>query len=729
MSATIYLKSSGDDPLSSEQAELYFKYHDQALVWSRTIFKEAARYKTEKDFVKLTEEEIAQRGEVLAEGKKRLEELKGKKEKGLSEEELRNTEKEIILLETNIRNLEYLIKHDIRFKPIQKKIDEWGNVVEVKEVPAFDVPTDEEMKIFTDPTPFGGGKQNWMEYARSLAKNKFFVSEDPKGILDVQETYIDPDTKQPMIPSEKMRKTFSPLYDEFANECLLRAIRTYDPARGAQFRTHLWNVMRNAASTTRKKWLKHHEKMQEGVSISEPLGGEDGDESITREEILPESLGKEPGLIDVLLSHEEEMKKKFTSLPEPRPGKEGKMPSSQPAYGNALFSILMDYVQGFSLEDIAKDLGYTSIDLSKEEELMKELGIAPSEAFKGEPGANMLIRKQREMEWKKFFKGIDDKLADPSISQDEKDNLEEKKETAERRRQEVATATPYLNRVRDFLRIIEKTLREIPEIEELIDEGLLPFERESAIENLLETVSEIKKTAEVHYSLLKEKIQQKLSEVNPQLFVVYTNLYDIGLSNPETARTMKLSPPRITGLKKKIIATLSKLPEIQNIIEETNGSSSTSSLRRFLYWEGDRVKISSINKIGTIIRVSGKSFEIKIDSDITIFTTKNDLQRYSTLEESTLSMIKDYFKHKVLATQCYLSLVSSKEQSPKLVIVELRPSSEKDISARLYVNSELVDLANIKEDNYKNLIAILKGHLGVDVELDPPFTSLFEEIR
>jgi len=280
---------------------------------------------------------------------------------------------------------------------------------------------------------------------------------------------------------------------------------------------------------------------------------------------------------------------------------------------------------------------------------------------------------------------------------------------------------------RGLLDIIKNipSVRELPGFTKYLAEQLK--NKTSELEDLLKTISSLRDTDGIDYNLLRNVIQQNLTQVTPQLFTVYSHLYEEGLSNPGTARTMNLSPCRITGIKKKILATLVELPEIQGVLDEVNGSSSTSSLRRFLFREDDRVKVLSINKTGTIERVFRDSFKIKLDNDNVVITSRQDLQKHSTLVESTHTLLSHYFSSPVLTKQCYISLASSKDSIPALVIVELSPSSEQTVTARLFINDVLIDLTSITEEKPNNLLSVLKGRLGPSCELDPPFTSLFCE--
>jgi hypothetical protein len=251
--------------------------------------------------------------------------------------------------------------------------------------------------------------------------------------------------------------------------------------------------------------------------------------------------------------------------------------------------------------------------------------------------------------------------------------------------------------------------------------------KKTALEEFLTCISTLRKEGGLNYNLLRNKIEQKLSEVNPQLFVVYTYLYEDTFSNPDTARLMRLSPPRITGLKKKIVATLLDLPEIQNFFQEDE-TGSISPLRRFIYNEGDIVKVMSINEIGIITSsLSDEWYDIHLNNGNDVLTIKEDIQKYCTLVDSANNVLSHYYNRSVLSPQCYLSFVGG--NNPQLVILELRPSDELKTTARLHINNSLVDITEITEKLPDNLLSILKGHIGASASLDTPFTSLFEEVE
>lgn len=269
---------------------------------------------------------------------------------------------------------------------------------------------------------------------------------------------------------------------------------------------------------------------------------------------------------------------------------------------------------------------------------------------------------------------------------------------------------------------IKRFIMQQPELAEHFEKTKLKWKR-AALDNFLMAISTLRKEGGLNYDLLRNKIQKKLSQESEQLFTVYSHLYESSFSNPDTARLMKLSPPRITGLKKRITASLLELPEIDNIVSEGN---TTSPLRRFLYKEGDAVRVLSIGEVGTIESVWGNDwFNIVLANGNEVLTVKDDLVKHSTLVDSANSVVAHYYDREVLTPQCYLSLVAG--VVPQLVILELRPSSEVKTSARLHINNNLVEITEISEKFPDNLISILKGHLGNDPQIDTPFTSLFTE--
>jgi len=603
-----------------------------------------------------------------------------------------------------------LISKPISQKEFKKK-DKKGNDI-------LDKSGNPIMISFEEKT--GKNLEEWSEIARAKARG-FTIHEDPRGEQEIQEV------PSSTIPSGKFistpSRTTSPKNDQFAMDMLLQAIQHFDPERfpGVPFSAFLQKVMKNEAATLGNMFARHHRlhgRTFESIHDVVPGAGEGDSRS------LEEVLQAEEPPISILEENKDKVKEKLEKL-VPRPPAKG-----QPEYGNLLWKIFEDrFITGKDLAEIANELGFVTADTAAEAAILKDEGIIIP-GYEGIPLEKLLhVPEYTQVLWKLFNDKIDKELADPNVSEEEKDNLKKKKTEFEEKRK--GSKQPMTNRVREYITgPIKEVIYSIPDLKDWADSYSEEFEeksKESALETFLESISKLQKD-EINYNLLRNKIQQKLTSINAQLFTVYSHLYEEGLTNPETAKTMKLSPPRITGLKKRVVAALVSLPEIREVIG-TNGSSSISSLRRHLYWEGDRVKLNSINKIGTIVGERAEDiFDINLDNGNKVITFKDDLEHYSTLEESVHNLISHYFGETVIAHQCYLSLITSSD-GLKLVVVDLKPSSERIVTARLYINDTMVDLTNITVDNHNNLVAILKGHLGDIVDIDPPFTSLFHETK
>lgn len=295
-----------------------------------------------------------------------------------------------------------------------------------------------------------------------------------------------------------------------------------------------------------------------------------------------------------------------------------------------------------------------------------------------------------------------------------------------------ATRTQVGPHLFEFLRILAGS-GDYPEIEKFVDtwdkktKEKKEKRKKSILEDFLKSISSLRKEGTLNYNLLRHKIQERLSADSPQLFTVYSYLYEADYSNPDTAKIMQLSPPRITGLKKRIIASLLELPEIENILTEAEDVG-VSPLRRLIFAAGDPVRVLSINETGTLVSTNTEGwYEVLLDNGNEVLTVKDDLQKHCTLVDSAQSVINHYYGREVITPQCYLSLISA--STPKLVILELRPSSPEKTSARLHINNNLVDVTEMTEQYPDNLISILKGHIGVDASIETPFTALFEEVN
>ena len=402
------------------------------------------------------------------------------------------------------------------------------------------------------------------------------------------------------------------------------------------------------------------------------------------------------------------------------------------------------FVDGQRMSEVATDLGLiVDRPRAKEMALMKQLGIDISSLPSTIPPEKSVIqdREDRQRIFTNFFATLINKIEDLRKQEKTPDVVKElasAQEKLKHAKEKLAQlTTPNVGRIHNLLRgdprkgmekapAIIPMLKELsPEVREIAEEAA-QLKKKQALEDFLVSISSLRAEGSLNYNLLRNKIQQKLSKENPQLFMVYTYLYESDFSNPDTARLMKLSPPRITGLKKKIISTLLDLPEVQSFLHESEYDS-ISPLRRFIFNEGDAVRVSSINEIGNIETSSELWYKIRLRNGNEVYTIKEDIQKYNTLVDSTRNVLAHYFSREVVTPQCYLSFIASPR--PQLVILELRPANEINTTARLHINNNLIEITEFTETYPDNLISIIKGHLGSVATLDTPFTPLFEEVE
>lgn len=468
-------------------------------------------------------------------------------------------------------------------------------------------------------------------------------------------------------------------------------------------------------------------------SLSQPTGDE---ESLTIEETIAEKGSKENINWESLL---EPLREKLYERVN-APGSKFS-PAAVERMVDMYKRVFMDHQH---MSGVAKDLGLiVDRPRAKEMALMKQLGIDISSLPSTIPPTKSVTqdRIDRQQIFTKFFADLISKI----------NTLRKQEQTPEVAKQYTeaqalykkakekldSLSQPNTGRIHNLFwgdprsgsqnaPAIMPILMELsPEVKVLVEETS-KMRKKQSLEEFLTSISLLRAEGSLNYNLLRNKIQQRLSRENPQLFMVYAYLYESDFSNPDTARMMKLSPPRITGLKKKIISTLLDLPEVQSFLRGSDYDS-ISPLRRFMFNEGDAVRVSSINEIGNIANTTASNwFKIRLHNGNEVFTVKDDIQKHSTLIDSAYTVLSHYFEREVVTPQCYLSFIASPK--PQLVILELRPSSEINTAARLHINNNLVEITEFTESYPDNLISILKGHLGVTAAMDTPFTPLFEEV-
>lgn len=816
MSATIYIKSNGDDDLTSEQLELLHRYSDQARVWSYLLLIEAGLIKSP--------EEWRQRREEWLKIRQELETLSPDYASAVVKALQQQYQDEKVIAETPIPSAQDFLKdapekvkqaqdladrikqNFIDLYPSRKEIGHSGPFLSEQERADLLSPPD-----ITDLSEEEAKKkiEEWQEKAGlSLEKwNQSGVSpvlDMVKGFTTNHGTQIvDPETGA--IVYDPATKAFNEdLMEDFASDVLVRAIKSYNPFKSedtgigyggkkASFGTYLYRVMINEIKSRKDKyarnqgrkdvlpddatisdivnrlthqmdvnelkkkveeegltpssspdeWRAFYEKQQSSgfkinrvpYSLSQPMSGED--DMHTLEETIAEK-GSEEGI--PWENYIEPLREKLYERVN-APGSKFSAESAE--------RMVDIYERIFSrkqrMTEVARDLGFiTDRPRDKELSLMKQLGIDISQFPARIPPERSSVqdRLDRQKILTKFFADLLKKIETLRSQEQTPDVVKELKASLEllkNAKDKLDAATrPNTGRIHNLFwgdpRAANKNVPAIisilmeldPEIKKLVEEASRSRKR-TTLEEFLTSISQLRTEGSLNYNLLRNKIQQKLSRENPQLFTVYTYLYEDSYSNPDTARMMRLSPPRITGLKKKIISTLLDLPEIQSFLYSSE-LDTLSPLRRFIYKEGDIVKVISINEIGTIETTTVDNwYRIRLHNGNEVLTVKEDIQKHSTLVDSAQNVLTHYFSRSVITPQCYLSFIAAPR--PQLVILELRPSSEITTTARLHVNDNLIEIVEFKQKYPDNLISVLKGHIGVSTSIDTPFTPLFEEVQ
>lgn len=727
MSSVIYISNSGDD-FTPEQLELLHKYTDQARVWAHLFYKEAGFYPQP---YKTTEEWREARGQWLA-AKEKLKQLDPAYHNYIISTDPRDPG---ILIEPYILTQKDK-KYDRVFDaadvdspkfPTEQFGHSWARPLMSYEQWLEKHPTDrtpEQIKEVNDLTGqihellgrlYSRGTHIRTQAPRTTTEEQTSLLVDPQTGEEFQEylknTWKYDYTKAPRSESaslptalHQMAAGFAasrqlPDPESFAQDVISRALMTYNPyytedtgtgrpaefcntcgeftqdsteshvdheltqkPRKARFGTYLYRAMQNAFNSIKKKHVKE-------VSLSEGKGADD--EGTTLEEKLSDTLEEKNKADEVDFSDPDLLLELDKYLEDKLEDPASKYTPESATRLKKIYQ--MFFVENMSYSDIARSLG---------------LG-------KKAPNAQAI---------QKFITGYHPS-SNPSIS---------------------TQVGPHLF---EFLRILPE--EDFPAVHKFVEKWDKATKekkekrKKAILEDFLTSISQLRKEGTLNYNLLRNKIQQRLSSESPQLFTVYTYLYESDYSNPDTAKIMRLSPPRITGLKKKIVASLLELPEIDSILSEAEDAG-VSPLRRLIYAKGDTVKVLSINETGTLVSINEEWYEVQLDNGNDVLTVKDDLQKHCTLIDSAQSVLNHYFNREVVTPQCYLSLISS--ASPKLIILELRPVSAEKTSARLHINNNLMDVTEITEQYPDNLVSILKGHIGVDAQVDTPFTALFEEV-
>lgn len=763
MSATIYVKSTGDD-FNFEELEFIHRFSDQARVWAYLLYKEAG-------LIQSYDEWMAKRSEWRA----LLEELRG----------LDSSYSDLVLAALRQPYLEsqgeksFASSKDASNAVIPPYAGKDTDATKVAEL------VKKIQELMTDLYP-SRGKVGFKGPFLSESEMSEVVS-TPQDITELKEYAknvgnIDP-AKLSGITGINMLDMMTGFYsnygipdpEEFATKALHRAmglthVKAYNPhqsedlgvgyeGRKAKIGTFIYRVMMNDIMG----YVKTH-KFKKEVSMSESVGDE-GD--LTVEEGIAEPAAKEqifdwsdPKVLKDLREYLEVNKKAAGSK------------LTDATIDRIIDIYKMKFIDFKSDAEIASHFGYEKRDRNKEIAEMRRLKL-PVDKLPGKthPVSNPPIADQvlRDKMWVEYLgvpplppeKGKDGKpdqsnvltriirnidqqlkaIKDPSSP--EAISLKKKLDEAKGIRSRVTAPNtveirddvtgehpehkgPYLF---EFFLVKAATDAVYEPLVGLIEAWKLSRrqKKQQDLETLLESISILRKEGSLNYNLLRNKIEQRLTAESPQLFTVYSYLYESNFSNPDTARIMKLSPPRITGLKKKIVSTLLDLPEIENLFNEAENGS-TSPLRRLIFKEGDSVRVLSINEAGTISGICSNGwYDVRLDNGNDVFTVKADLRKYCTLVDSTNNVLGDYFGKEVVTPQCYLSLLAG--VVPRLVVLELRPSSAISTTARLHINNNLVDVTEISEEYPDNLISLLKGHIGLEAAIDTPFTTLFEEVE
>lgn len=776
MSSIIYIRNDGDD-FTPDQLELLHKYSDQALVWAHLFLR--------AEFIRDSERWREVRQEVIN-IKQELEKV----DPAYAKEVIDALKKPYIDTQKAKKTQDSKDASSAVIPPYASFPNKVATTPE-QEKRAQELAT-KLQSLMTDLYPakskarFRGLRQSPGE--EEATPDPFMTAEEVDHFLKKpvgKQLYQGQNTELPpfdMAVGWAVNHNI-PDAEEFASDCVQDAIRLYNPhmaedtgvgyeGRQADFGTLLYKIMQSRAAARRSKFqelsrecpqcnkqvgkkdevcphCKFDFKVQAPISLRTP-----------RELSLSQPTSEETGktIEDYVFEEGKKEGIDFTRFLEPlkkwvyekvqRPGSK---------YPQKSADILLDvykrkFIDGERLTDIAlggtteagEEYSYvTDRPRQKEIKTLRDLGIdvssLPDKLPPGGPVTEDRIARQRL--WVSFFKDINDKIA--ALEKKEQKTEEEVKELGSlvEKRDNAKEAldsleAPDVAKVHNILwgHPIHKTphimefLYQFEELKPIIEKARSRFKK-AALEEFLGSISRLRVEGELNYSLLRNKIQQKLTDDSPQLFAVYTYLYENDFSNPDTARIMKLSPPRITGLKKKIVASLFELSEIQNLLEEPDvEADNISPLRRFLYKQGDTVKVQSINEIGSIQEIYKNDwFKVKLNNGNEVLTVKDDIQKYCTLINSANATLDHYFGREVITQQCYLAL--TEEATPKLTILELKPISTLKTSARLYINNNLVDITEITEKYPDNLYSILKGHVGVTAQLETPFTPLFEQVE
>jgi len=747
MSAIIYVKSNSDDDLSSEQLELLHKFSDQARVWAYLLLKEAGMIGSTDEWRQKRQEWLTAKQELNtlnnsygdAVNKALQLQYREKKESGQTP---LPPAKEFFPPDTPPEELEKATKQAEKVKELFTSI--YPSRVEVGWHGPF-LTQDEQSDMLRAPDPELA--EQWSEVT-GLDPSKWSGGTGSAGsspVLDLAKGFAVKKGKEVVDPKTG-RAAFNPetgdvdqdVVDDFAHAVVMRAIRSYNPFKAedtntgsagfegqrASLGTYLFRAMENEIKSRKDAFARQADPSKGGIplSLTQPLGGE---ESLSLEETVAERA-KEENLFDF-----NEYYEPFRKWLEARVNKPGSKFTQESA--NRLLDIFKRiFIDCEKASDVARAYGLeTSRPRAKEIAFLKKHQVDVSSLPATIPPTASKIEdaEKRQRLVTDFFRQLKEKA---------KSNPKAADELKEAQKEYLALSQPNAARIRNLIHgpfkgqtsgsvpYIMEFLMKQPEIAALVEETK-KLKKQQALEEFLTSISTLRKEGGLNYTLLRNKIEQKLSSESPQLFKAYSYLYESNFSNPDTARMMKLSPPRITGLKKKIVSTLLDLPEIQNFFQETENGS-ISPLRRFIYNEGDPVKVMSINETGTITSTfNDKWYNIRLDNGNDVLTIKEDIQKYCTLVDSANNVLSHYYKRNVVSPQCYLSFIGG--DSPKLILLELRPTDELKTTARLHINNNLVDTVEITEDLPDDMLAALRKHIDILAELETPFTPLFEEVE
>ncbi len=759
MSATIYVRNSGDDDLTPDQLELLHRYSDQARVWAYLLLKEAGLIGSTEEWRQRREEWISLKNKLQSLNaayadavNKALQQQY--REKKVSAETVLPSAKDFLPPESTPEQLSEATKLAETIK--QHFVDLYPSRIEVGWSGPFLTP-DEQGEMLRAPDPESEEAIDKWKEVTGLDPAKWSgggmgVGQSP--VLDLARGFaikkgkevIDPETGRSAYNTES-GDIDEDVVNDFAMDVVMRAIKSYNPFKAedtqtgsaghegerASLGTYLYQAMMNEIKSRKDKFARRADPARGGgipYSLTQPLGGE---ESLTLEETIAEKGRAEENIDwEALL---EPLRERLYERVQ-KPGSKF-TPDSAERMIDIFKRIFVDRQR---MSSVARSLGLT-VDRPRAKEIavMKTLGIDVSSLPKTVPPDRSVTqdREDRQRLWVNFFATLLKDIAElrkqeqtPEVAAKLKSLLEKQSKAKQALD---ALTQPNVGRIHNLFwgdprsatapAIMPILTQVSPEVAKLVEETSR-LRKKQSLEDFLMSIPRLRKEGGLNYTLLRNKIEKRLSRENPQLFKVYTYLYESDYSNPDTARIMKLSPSRITGLKQKVVSTLLDLPEITDFLRERDVCD--SPLRRFMFSEGDAVKVLSINETGTILSTYSQWFKIKLDNGNEVLTIKEDLRKHSTLVDSTLNVLSHYFNRDILTPQCYLSFVSN---PAKLIILELRPSSEVSTSARLHINNNLVEITEFTEKYPDNLVSILKGHIGTNSTLDTPFTSLFEEVE